>query len=232
VWTHSLYTSARNARGVFAENRFEEIGRDALQAGHAVGVRIERNEGRRIGYPKEVVDATPVAIDTAGNVEGSAYVGNRFSEINGKCIDLDGFHDGEVSGNWCGKVGGYGIVMNTTIPDMASRNIRVVGNTVEGALYGGIFVIGRGHVVRKNRLVGLNSGHCEKCWESPGQPGMLESGIYLGKQAERPAPARGNVVEGNEISGWRMRSRCVGSASGVGPNVVRGNVCRDDVGGR
>ena len=29
VWTHSLYTSPRNARGQFLANRFEHIGRDA-----------------------------------------------------------------------------------------------------------------------------------------------------------------------------------------------------------
>ena len=105
IWTHSLYTSPRNARGVFAENRFERIGRDALQVGHATGVRVERNQGQRIGYPVDDVDmegrAIPVAVDTAGNVDASVYAGNVFREINGKCFDLDGFHDGAVRGNVC-----------------------------------------------------------------------------------------------------------------------------------
>ncbi len=227
VWTHSLYTSPRNARGVFAGNRFETIGRDALQAGHAVEVRIENNTGRAIGYPKEVVDAEPVAIDTAGNVEHSVYARNRFEDINGKCIDLDGFHDGEVSGNTCVNVGGYGIVMNNTNPDMQSRGIRIVGNTIDSAKYGGIFVIGTGHTIARNRLLNLNTSRCDKCWEAPGQPGMLESGIYLGLRAERPGPAKGNAVEDNEITGFRMKSRCVGTAPGAGPNTVRGNRCRD-----
>lgn len=227
VWTHSLYTSARNARGVFEGNTFETIGRDALQAGHAVEVRIVGNTGRAIGYPKEIVDAEPVAIDTAGNVERSVYARNRFEDINGKCIDLDGFHDGEVRGNTCIKVGGYGIVMNNTNPDMQSTGVRIVENTIDGAKYGGIFVIGSGNTIAGNRLLHLNESRCEKCWEAPGQPGMLESGIYLGLRAERPAPARGNTVEGNEISGYKMKARCVGSAPGAGPNVIRGNQCRD-----
>lgn len=227
VWTHSLYTSPRNTRGVFRGNTFDTIGRDALQAGHAVEVRIEGNSGRAIGYPKDIVDATPVAIDTAGNVERSVYTKNRFEDMNGKCIDLDGFHDGEVSENTCVKVGGFGIVFNNTNPDMQSRGIRVVGNVVDGAMYGGIFVIGSGNTIARNRLLNLNTSHCEKCWESPGQPGMLESGIYLGKRAERPAPAHGNTVEDNEITGYKMKARCVASAPGVGPNVVRGNRCRD-----
>ena len=59
---------------------------------------IASSTGRRIGWPYEAVDVenagTPVAIDTAGNVSNSRYENNRFDEINGKCFDLDGFHDG------------------------------------------------------------------------------------------------------------------------------------------
>src|SRR5215471_10305978 len=43
VWTHSLYTSPRNQGGLIALNYFVEIGRDAIQVGHATGVRIEKN---------------------------------------------------------------------------------------------------------------------------------------------------------------------------------------------
>ena len=38
---------------------------------------------------------------------------------------------------------------------------------------------------------------------------MLQSGIYLGARAERPAPAHGNTIEDNEITGFKMRERCV-----------------------
>ncbi|MCU1274549.1 MAG: hypothetical protein JWO48_1980 [Bryobacterales bacterium] len=105
VWTHSLYTSPRNADGQILDNQFEQIGRDALQVGHATRVRVENNTGKLIGFPPEIVDVEgrgmPVAIDTAGNTDHSAYVHNSFEEINGKCIDLDGFHDGEVRANTC-----------------------------------------------------------------------------------------------------------------------------------
>jgi hypothetical protein len=58
---------------------------------------------------------------------------------------------------------------------------------------------------------------------------MLRSGIYLGRGAERPAIARGNVIEGNEISGFGMRTRCVGIAPGVSraDNRIAGNRCAD-----
>jgi hypothetical protein len=57
---------------------------------------------------------------------------------------------------------------------------------------------------------------------------MLRSGVYLGKGAERPAPARGNVIEGNEITGYQMGARCVGGAPTIDPdwNVIRNNRCR------
>ena len=77
----------------------------------------------------------PVAIDTAGNVDRSVYAGNRFEEVNGKCIDLDGFHHGEVRDNACVNRGSaddyphghYGIVFNNSNPDMQSEDVTVSG---------------------------------------------------------------------------------------------------------
>ncbi len=247
IWTHSLYTSPRNARGEIAFNRFELLARDAIQVGHATHIRVEGNIGSRIGFPVEEVDmearAVPVAIDTAGNVEDCSYVGNEFYDVNGKGIDLDGFHDGEVRGNVLKNqpvpehypYGGFALVMNNTNPDMQSRNIRILGNRVDGALFGGIFVIGSGHRVEGNRLENLNLAHCNEgaarfgCYYAPGEPAMLESGIYLGRAAERPSPAQDNIVAGNYITGYRMRERCIGRAPGVlaRANQVRGNTCRD-----
>jgi Right handed beta helix region len=229
VWTHSLYTSPRNWRGWINDNTFDTVGRDAIQVGHALEVSVHGNGGGHIGYPKEIVDATPAALDTAGNVEKSWYTGNGFRDINGKCIDLDGFHDGEVRGNSCTDVGGYGIVFNNTNPDMQSRNIRVTANTLQNVLYGGIFIIGTGHTVASNKLLNLNTSHCDACGYLPDEPDMLDSGIYLGRKAERPAPARNNVIENNEITGYKMKARCVGHAPGIDPNsnTVRDNRCRD-----
>lgn len=246
VWTHSLYTSPRNVRGWIAENRFDTIGRDAVQVGHATDVRVESNTGTHIGFPVSDVDregrAIPVAIDTAGNVERSSYARNQFFEVNGKCIDLDGFHDGEIRANVCvnrGRpeeypFGNYGIVMNNSNPDMQSERIRIEDNRIEGTLFGGVFVIGSGNVVAHNRLLNLNLAHCNEeaakfgCYYAPGEPDMLRSGIYLGKGAERPAPAKGNLVEDNEITGFQMAQRCIGGAPTIRKdwNLVRGNRCR------
>lgn len=247
VWTHSLYTSPRNRAGVIAGNRFNGIGRDAIQVGHATEVRVEDNRGSRIGFPVKEVDAegggTPVAIDTAGNVDASVYARNRFDEVNGKCIDLDGFHHGEVVENVCenrGRAeeypfGHFGIVMNNTNPDMQSVGIVVARNRMRGMKFGGIFVIGAGHRIENNRLLNLNTAGCNEsrrrfgCAHFPGEPDLLQTGIYLGKRAERPAPARGNVIRGNTITGYKMSARCIGAAPGVqrAENTIRGNFCRD-----
>jgi hypothetical protein len=247
IWTHSRYTSARNARGRITGNRFRTIGRDAIQVGHATEVRVDLNTGSRIGYPHEVVDmeggGMPVAIDTAGNVDKSFYEQNRFEEINGKCIDLDGFHHGDVLGNTCiNKLtagdypyGHFGIVFNNTNPDMQSEGIRVMRNIIDGTKFGGIFVIGRGHTIQGNRLLRLNLAACNEshskfgCIYNAGEPEILQTGIYLGAKAERPDIARQNRIRGNVITGFKMAERCVAAAPGVDlkSNTIEENICRN-----
>jgi hypothetical protein len=247
IWTHSLYTSPRNAHGRIAGNEFATIARDAIQVGHATDVRVENNRGNMIGYPPAEVDlegqAFPVAVDTAGNVDRSIYRNNRFEEIDGKCFDLDGFHDGEVSGNTCLNeesvpnypYGNFGIIMNNSNPDMQSRNIRITGNTIDGSMFGGLFIIGSGHTVASNHLLHLNMAHCNEpgpinCNSAASQPDLLRSGIYLGAGAERPDAAKGNRIENNEIGGYGMSRHCIGAAPGVSlaENTIAKNECSDD----
>ncbi len=248
IWTHSLYTAPRNRDGRIAGNSFENIGRDAIQIGHATLVRVKNNTGRRIGYPFELVDVEgggiPVAIDTAGNVDMTVYIGNRFEEVNGKCIDLDGFHHGEVRNNTCINRGSaddyphghYGIVFNNSNPDMRPEGVVISGNTVDGAKFGGVFVIGSGNRITGNTLRRLNLARCNEtgakygCLYFAGQPDMLRSGIYLGRGAERPAPARDNVVESNQVSGFGMSRWCVTAAPGISlaANRVGRNRCSED----
>jgi hypothetical protein len=221
VWTHSLYTSPRNADGAFLRNRFTEIGRDAIQVGHATRVKVAWNTGSQIGFPEPVVDAIPVAIDTAGNVDHSVYTGNEFSEINGKCIDLDGFHDGEVTENKCTHQKNFGIVMNNTNPDMQSAGVIIERNLIDGGEYGGIFVIGGPNRILQNQMRHLNLSHSTDA--------LLRAGIYLGKGAERPAVARGNVILGNEISGFGMQTGCIAADPQVvlSANSIGVNWCRE-----
>ena len=248
IWTHSLGAAPQNSDGLIAANHFERIGRDAIQVGHGARVRVEDNTGAEIGYPLQDVDmehlATPVAIDTAGDTTHSEYARNQFSEVNGKCLDLDGFHDGKVSGNACVNrfgaehypYGNLGIVLNNSDPAMSSQRIELTDNTLDGTLFSGIFVIGEHHSIARNHLRRINLAHCGGntakfgCDYAPGQPGLLRSGIYLALRGEHPAPARGNIIEDNEISGFGMAANCITAAPGVAvtDNTVSRNTCKDD----
>ncbi len=246
VWTHSLFTSPRNRDGWIAFNQFSNVARDAIQVGHATRVRVEDNQGARIGYPADEVDiesqAYPVAIDTAGDVDHTSYARNRFTEIDGKCIDLDGFHDGDVLENACINTpdarlypyGNIGILFNDSNPRTRSNNIRVIGNLLDGVKFAGIFLFGAGHTITHNRLLNVNLAHCNEeaaefgCYYPPGEPEALETGIYLGRGILWPEPARGNLIEDNEIAGYQMRTRCIGFAPGVqaSANTIVNNRCR------
>jgi parallel beta helix pectate lyase-like protein len=247
LWTHSLYISPRVRDGVFAGNRFEKIGRDAIQVGHATQVRVEENVGDHIGFPPEEVDienmGTPVAIDTAGDVDHSTYARNSFDEIDGKCIDLDGFHDGSVVENKCINrkpplaypFGNIGIVLNNTNPRMQSQNIEIRGNIIDGTKFGGLFLIGSGHQVIGNSFLHANKAGCNEsqkqfgCIWKADEPEMLESGIYLTTLGARAEPVRGNVIRGNRISGFKMKSRCITGGPGVklSENSIGPNTCED-----
>jgi len=172
---------------------------------------------------------------------------NRFEEINGKCIDLDGFHHGEVRGNVCINrgtadaypFGNFGIAMNNTNPDMRSEFITVRDNTIDGALYGGIFVIGSRHVIEHNRFRNLNLAHCAdnqtRCsYRSDTEPDFLRSGIYLAFGAERPDPARESRIENNDVAGYGMNEHCIVAAPGVrlASNAIRSNRCGEVAGQR
>ena len=247
LWTHSCYGSPRNKSGKFSNNKFFDIGRDAIQVGHATEVQVNGNTAARIGLLTELIDVegggTPVGIDTAGNVDRSTYEHNRFEEVNGKCIDLDGFHDGAVRGNTCinrGKPedypwGHFGIVFNNANIDMQSQNIVVEENELNGMKFGGIFVVGTGHKILRNRLLHINTAHCNERKAQFGcsvlnEPDVLETGIYLGSHAERPAVARNNLIEGNTVSGWKMKTRCIQAAPGVKlqDNTIKNNSCKDE----
>jgi hypothetical protein len=246
LWTHSLYTSSRLRDGVFAMNRFSKIGRDAIEVGAASNVRVEENKGDHIGYPPEAVDVenqgTPVAIDTAGNVDHSTYKLNKFEDVDGQCIDLDGFHDGSVTENNCTNrgtpasypFGHFGIVMGNTDPNMHSQNIEIRGNVMDGMKYGGLFLMGSGHQVTGNSFVHVNTAGCNEskqfvCIYKQDEPKLMESGIYVSKGLGRKEAVRGNVIRGNKITGHEMKSRCIAAGPGVrmGENSIGPNVCED-----
>lgn len=249
IWTHSVGSSPQNARGSFEGNYVEETARDAFQAGHAIQLAIVRNRGWRIGFPADKVDienlAVPVAIDTAGNVERSNYDSNMFSDVNGTCINLDGFHDGVVQGNSCRNLRPietyphlhFGIVLDNSNPSMESKNIRIAQNEITGAAYGGLYLIGRNHSVIGNIFRDVNLAHCTgaigstRCNYELANPGLLRSGIFLAGGGNRPDPATGNTIMNNHVTGYRTREWCIEAGGGVeiDSNFISGNLCIDAI---
>lgn len=247
IWTHSN-AEPRLARGVIAGNTISEVARDAIQVGHATSVRVEANTGERIGYPVELVDAethgTPVALDTAGNVDHSIYRDNRFRDVDGECINLDGFHHGEVVRNVCESTGPfesypfahYGIVMGNSDPGMESQAVVIQDNRITGAGYGGLYLIGTGQTVTGNRFLMLNRAGCTgdgkvaRCNYALDQPDMLRSGIYLAAAANRKSRTEGNTIRDNELRGFGMGRWCITAAPGLllQDNQIKDNTCTED----
>jgi len=233
IWTHSYAHSARAADGWIRGNRITTVGRDAIQTGHATRVRVENNSGAELGFPVEYVDVehhgVAVALDTAGNVDHSVYAHNRFTGVNGQCIDLDGFHDGEVTGNSCTNTKPFsaypalhfGIVFGNNDPGMDSTGVVVTDNTLQGFAYGAVFLIGSRNRIENNRFLDLNLAHCgtipvsARCNYALDQPDLLRSGIYLGNNGGRPAVTRDNVIRSNVVRGFGMEAHCLEAAAGV-----------------
>ena len=215
-------------------------------------VRVQENTGPgsaiRLRTSTSSTEATPVAIDTSGNISRTVYTNNRFEEINGKCIDLDGFHDGEVTFNTCVNKGApesyphghFGIVVNNWNPDMKSEKITIADNTIDGSKFGGLFLIGSDHRVLRNRLLNLNLARCNEsaakfgCVAIQGEPDVLQSGIYLGRIAaewaqKRADASRGHVIRDNVVTGYKMAERCVMAAPGVAltESTIESNRCED-----
>ncbi|MDX2178637.1 MAG: right-handed parallel beta-helix repeat-containing protein [Bryobacteraceae bacterium] len=219
IWTHSYTVSPRNRDGQITNNEIDTAGRDAIQVGHAVNVMVDANVARNVGYPVEIAEGEPVGIDTAGNVENTHYRSNRLFEINGKCFDLDGFHDGSLICNLCinarpvGEypLGNFGIVFNDSHPESVSRNIAVRGNVLDGMKYGAMFVIGAGHTIEDNAFLNLNRARSKD--------GLLGSSIHFANGVLRPNPPKGVVVRGNTMTG----TRCVAPYPGV---KLEKNECR------
>ncbi len=245
IWTHSNYHSPRNSDGVISANRITGVARDAIQVGHATRVSVRRNRGARIGFPIEHVDregqGNPVAVDSAGDVDLSEYSDNHFRDVNGHCIDLDGFHHGQVLRNSCINLGPdsdyplstFGAIFNNTNIDMTSAGVVMAENVFHGFAYGGIYAMGLGHRIINNYLLDINRARCtgdpsrNRCQYAPEEPGALRSGVFLTRSGARPAETRGNLVQDNVVVGYGMDRWCAEVGPGVDAeaNVFKENKC-------
>lgn len=126
--------SGSAARGRIADSEFAIVARAAIELNHATAITIENNTAHMIGFPGEEVliggTALPAAIASTGSVNHSAIRNNNFEQIAGRCLSLDGFSDGEVTGNGC-----------------------------TDGLFNGFLIRGTGNRITGNHLTGLNNAH-------------------------------------------------------------------------
>jgi len=85
-------------------------------------------------------------------------------------------------------------------------DIEVTGNVIDGAGYGGIFLIGSRHVVSGNRLLGLNRDQCNRRHAPAAATTRLTNRTYCtaaftGGSGARPTQTVDNRIERNEIPG-------------------------------
>jgi hypothetical protein len=246
IWTHSYARSPRQSDGIIRGNTISTVARDAIQIGHATRILVANNHGSQIGFPVDYVDfpgyATPVAIDTAGNVDGTTYRDNEFTAIAGQCIDLDGFHDGSVTGNTCTNDPAaasqwlglhFGILFGNHDPAVTSANVIIARNSLRGFAYGGLFLIGEHNLIEANHFLDVNLAHCgtqpvlPKCNALTDQPDALRSGIYLSDDGGRPTTTRNNIIRDNVIEGFGMAQHCIAAKKTVSlkSNTISGNLC-------
>jgi hypothetical protein len=107
IWIRST-GNANVTDGRIADSEFAILARAAIELNHASNVTIENNNGHMIGFPGEEVLAgatlLPAIITSTGNVDHSVLRGNNFEQVAGRCFALDGFNNGEVTGNSCSAV--------------------------------------------------------------------------------------------------------------------------------
>jgi len=136
IWIRSTNSGASPtaSHGRIADNEFAVLARAAIEFNHATAITIENNTGHMIGFPGEEVvtggTALPAAIASSGSVDHSAIRNNTFDEIAGRCMSLDGFIDGEVTGNTCSD-----------------------------GLFNGFLIRGTGNRITGNHLTELNNAH-------------------------------------------------------------------------
>jgi hypothetical protein len=225
LWSHLYALNKLHSNYRFSDNHFIDCGLDGIQLGGVVGGVVKGNTFRRIGYvatddtstsvPKWMLgSAYAVGLDTAGRVTGVNYEGNTFLNVNGGCIDLDGYGRGTVMANTCivsrpgepeyneDQVGSplwgspgqvnrnwvYGAqVSNSNNDSIAGDSPMIVGNTFVNCGGGAI----RLYATRKGMVVGNNIDHSS---DAPGVP------ITIGNIGTGPFQrSYDNVVTDNKV---------------------------------
>ncbi len=262
IWGHGYGFDTLNEDITVRRNRFRDIGMDGVLVANTVKAKVEENEFHRIGYVAERKSSRPrpawypglrpdgadnipaVAIDTSGLVRHSTYRNNSMVNVNGHCIDLDGFTQGVVSGNtmrvsgredaWTyvndrvAEFGGHrqgnftkGINLSNTAAAALTEEVRIEGNTLINM---GGFAI----ALNDSQRCVVTNNHIRHY-------GGIYGPIILTNSLKEPRErhvSRENSITGNYIH-FYLEAWCVTEADDLGggplpvegPNYVHGNTC-------
>jgi parallel beta-helix repeat protein len=268
IWGHGYGFQTLNEDVVIRRCQFTDIGLDGVLIGNTRRAVVEHNHFHRIGYTprngggrprpawfpgfrEDRADNIPaVGIDTSGLVSESVYQGNTMLNVNGNCIDLDGFTRGDVLHNsmqvsgradaWNyindlvdefgpAQVGNYtkGINLSNTAGATLTESVRIVGNTIMNLGGYGIFLYDSQRCLVEDNHIRHYS--------------LIFPPIILANSLREPQAvhqSRENIVRNNYVY-FYPNVQCIGEADDigdgdlpvVGPNYVYANTCdqnRDD----
>jgi hypothetical protein len=199
VWIRSADGSPGAVQGRIADSEFDILARAAVTLNRAATVTIENNTGRMLGFPGEEASiggtALPSAIASTGGVTHATIRNNRFEQIAGRCLSLDGFGDGEVTGNECSE-GLFNAIL------IRGTGNRIAGNRLTGlntarreqpeSLRAGIYLANgaSGNTLEGNQISGY--GMAQHCIGGPGESAntILKNSCSDGPSVARLQPAR------------------------------------------
>ena len=262
IWGHGYGFHTLNEEVTVRRNRFTDIGLDAVLIGNVRRAVVEQNSFHRIGFvsfPADEVarpawypglrddgaDNIPaVAIDSSGLVLNSVYRGNTMLNVNGNCIDLDGFTRGEVVENtmrvsgredaWnyandlVAEFGGHrqgnltkGINLSNTSGAAPTERVRIAGNTIINL---GGFAI----ALNDSQRCSVEENHIRHYGHDYG-PIILSNSLRDPREQHISSE---NVIRDNYIH-FYLEAWCItevdnlggGARPVVGPNAVYDNHC-------
>jgi len=262
IWGHGYGFQTMNEDVVVRRNRFTDIGMDAVLIGNVRRATVEDNEFHRIGFvalqgdlpthpawypglrPDGSDNIPAVGIDTSGLVSDSVYRRNTMWNVNGHCIDLDGFTRGEVVHNTM-RVSGREDAWNYVNDEVEQFGARGVGNITKGINLSNTSASEATEGVRiaDNTLVNLGGlgivlNDAQRCIVEDNHIrhySVLYVPIVITNSLREPRAqheSKGNIIRNNYIH-FHLEGFCIaevddfggGPLPVVGPNEVRGNTC-------
>ena len=165
IWTHSNYRSPRNANGIVAAEHHRRSGARRHPGGARYPHRrVENNAGpaHRVSAgargsggaypPRSTPPATWISPSTPATISktstGNAWISTAFTMARYAIT-----HASAANRPINIRTRSTASSSITPILDMQPVNIAITGNLIDGAGYGGIFLIGSGNVVSRNRLL-------------------------------------------------------------------------------